>query len=125
MISDIQNKFLAVPIAILLASGQMEDSNGLSLKNVLVLFGAIIFYVLLIHLIKNQHHTLDAVNSEITNKAERLKDKHKNLFIEIEHGFTALHHRYKQLSKLLNVMELSIYAALIISLSVFIYSTFC
>ncbi|MBF0402260.1 MAG: hypothetical protein HQL90_16025 [Magnetococcales bacterium] len=123
-ISDIQNKFLAVPIALLLASGQMENVHGWSIKNSLVLFGAVAFTIILQLLLRNQRHTLDAVKSEIDGKAERLKEKHQFLFEKIETAFSALDKRYTNSLTLLRFMSTAIWVGLVISIGVFSFYTF-
>lgn len=75
--SDIQNQLLTLPIATVLAAGQMVfvGSTGDFIKNTLIIVGIIIFCVFVLMQISNQVVTLDALNEEITSKQNIMNKK--------------------------------------------------
>ncbi len=75
--SGIQNQLLAVPIALVLVSSQMQMTEGLSLKNMSIWFGIIIFGVFMSLLIRNQRSTLKAIQMEIDSQWSNIKNKHQ------------------------------------------------
>jgi hypothetical protein len=94
--SDIQSQLLAVPAALILIGGQMQNKGYWEFKNIVIWFGALVFVVFMDLLVRNQYHTLDAVNSEIQQQrkqietkyyavAERFKDIYDDINARYEH----------------------------------------
>lgn len=75
--SDIQNQLLAVPIALVLASSQMKPVSGLSLLNMSIWCGVLIFGVFMSLLVRNQRSTLNAIKLEIDSQWSNIQTKHK------------------------------------------------
>lgn len=75
--SDMQNQLLTLPIATVLAAGQMVhvSSNGDIIKNILIVVGIIIFCVFVLMQISNQDNTLKALNEEIKLKNTEMSKK--------------------------------------------------
>lgn len=92
--SDIQNQLLAVPAALILVGGQMEPGQGWSVKNLLVWFGAVVFALLMNLLIRNQHHTLNAVKLEIDQQWQLIEGEHRQVAQQFRKSYEQLDDRY-------------------------------
>ena len=93
--SDIQGQLLAVPVALVLVGGQMDDKGAWTSKNLFIWLGALIFSILLDLLIRNQRHTLKAVKNEIDQQQQQIEKKYQaisprfaNIYKEIEDRHT-------------------------------------
>lgn len=98
--SDMQNQLLTLPIATVLAAGQMVNvtSAGDFIKNVLIVIGIIIFCIFVLMQIANQGSTLTALNDEIKlrkNEMEKKEDSdHKTEYLSV---YTQLDKRIEKL----------------------------
>lgn len=87
--SDLQNQLLTLPIATVLAAGQMSKYTGASdlIKNSLIVFGILVFCFLLLMQVSNQKDSLKTIHNEIALKEIEFKkldeSEHKNLFLNI------------------------------------------
>lgn len=77
--SDVQGQLLAVPVALVLVGGQMEDKGLWTSKNLLIWLGALIFSVLMDLLVRNQRHTLRAVKHEIDQQRQQIESKYRTI----------------------------------------------
>lgn len=119
--SDIQNQLLAIPAALILIGGQMEKNGDWSPKNTLIWGGSLIFSILMNLLIRNQTHTLNAINSEINQQKIIIKTKHQiveDRFIKI---YDQLESRYIHQKRLISIIDLLVASCLIISTGLMIY----
>lgn len=75
--SDMQNQLLTLPIATVLAAGQMSTviSAGDFIKNILIMIGIIIFCVFVLMQIANQEVTLQALDEEIKLRKSAMERK--------------------------------------------------
>ncbi len=75
--SDMQNQLLTLPIATVLAAGQMDSINSASgfIKNTLIMIGIIIFCVFVLMQIANQKITLKALDEEIKLRKLAMEEK--------------------------------------------------
>ena len=75
--SDMQNQLLTLPIATVLAAGQMVLVNGFGnfIKNSLIVVGISIFCTLVLMQISNQYSTLKALRDEIHSREEGMIEK--------------------------------------------------
>lgn len=115
--SEIQNQLLAVPAALLLIGSQMDEKLGLALKNWALLIGAFIFTGFMNMLLKNQHHSLDAINLEIAELKHKLEFEHAALAEKLMPAYNELDKRYLQQQKSLRFVEYSM-------AGVFLFCTF-
>jgi hypothetical protein len=99
--SDIQNQMLAIPLALMLAGGQMETSGVWSNKNLLIWLSALFFTIMMYFFIKNQRHTLKAVEQEIEQQRQQIKNKYRAVADRFEQIYDEIHDRYLHQSKLL------------------------
>ncbi|KAB0686525.1 hypothetical protein [Burkholderia territorii] len=99
--SDIQNQILAIPVAVVLAGSQMGRSNGVTLKNVVVLAGIYVFAVLMALLVRNQLATLAALGDEIRAQKALLEKKAKVWPVELTAMYADLGRREVRQRRLL------------------------
>jgi hypothetical protein len=103
--SDIQNQLLAVPAALVLIGGQMQEGPTWQLKNVLIWLGALVFVILMSLLIRNQRHTLKAVKDEIDQQRAQFEIKYKNLVSRFEAAYGEIDKRYRHQACLITTVD--------------------
>ena len=111
--SDIQNQILAIPVALILAGGQMERTGVLEISNLLIWFGALIFGVLTWMLIKNQKSTLNAVKNEYAEQKRKIKDQNKDIADKFECIYKTLEERFKGIKFMLIFVQCLIVASFV------------
>lgn len=119
--SDIQNQLLAVPAALILIGGQMEKSDGPSMKNIFIWVGSLIFAFLMNLLINNQRHTLKAIKTEIDQQWKLIEGKHKKVAEQFKGSYAQLDARYRHQRTLLWTVDAMVGAALIFATGMFIW----
>lgn len=106
--SDMQNQLLTLPIATVLAAGQMVNvaSAGDFIKNVLIVIGIIIFCVFVLMQIANQGSTLTALDDEIKLRKSEMDKKedsdHKTEYLGV---YTQLDKRIEKLGDNLELVK--------------------
>lgn len=117
--SEMQNQLLTLPIATVLAAGQISKYETISdfIKNSLILFGIVIFCVLLLMLVSNQRDSLTTIKKEIeVKKAEFDNSKesdHRDLFLNI---YQQLNDRISKINSNLSIVEhITIIAAVLVT----------
>lgn len=110
--SDIQNQLLAVPAALVLAGGQMENSHDWIGKNVLIWLGVLVFAVFMTLLVRNQRHTLHAVKQEIDQQWGQIRGKYHSVAERFEESYKQLDKRYNHQEILINVVSILVTLAL-------------
>lgn len=97
--SDIQNQILGIPVSTLIVATQMkpiEISWGIQgVVNTFVLFGVIVFSILMVITLSNQWQTLKALHEEIKYKESQAETVYKAIFSEIRGTFDYLNKRIK------------------------------
>lgn len=87
--SDMQNQLLTLPLATVLAAGQMVNvlSAGDFIKNILIVIAIVIFCVFILMQISNQDNTLNALEAEITLRKNEMSEKddsdHKTEYLRV------------------------------------------
>jgi len=119
--SDIQNQLLAVPAALVLAGGQMENIGGLSSKNLVIVLGVLVFSVFMDLLVRNQSNTLEAVNYEITLQREQIEAKHKLMVSQFSDVYRQIALRYDHQKRLLRVVSGLVCLTLAVTASLFFF----
>lgn len=109
--SDIQNQLLAIPVALILAGGQIESSHDWTLKNILIWLGAFVFMLLMSMLIRNQQHTLDAVKQEIDQQWLDMNGRHQAVAHRFQDAYSQLEKRYLHQHKLLTKVRFLVTAS--------------
>ncbi|MQR02335.1 hypothetical protein [Glaciimonas soli] len=122
--SDIQNQLLAIPAALILAGGQLDDSHKWSLKNLLIWLGSLVFTILMVMLIRNQRHTLDAVKQEIEQQWADMSGRHQAVAYRFQEAYTQLDKRYSDQRKLLKNVKYLVYISLVVTSIVLLWYSF-
>lgn len=102
--SEIQNQLLAIPVALVLVAGQITQSAGWTLKNVVIWLGSLVFAVLMFMLIHNQRNAISAVGEEIELRSLKIKKQPREISAKFEVGFEALRKRRRRQDVLLTVI---------------------
>jgi hypothetical protein len=121
--AEIQNQLLAVPAALLLVGSQMDEKAGDSLKNWALWFGALIFTGFMNMLLRNQRHSLKAINDEISELKEKLTVEHAALATKLMPMYGELDKRYKQQKNALLFVEILIAGVLLFC--TFLFGRYC
>lgn len=93
--SGIQNQLLAIPVALVLIGGQMQKSEELTLKNLSIWLGSIVFALLMSLLIRNQKSTLNAIKLEVDSQWSNIKDKHRLVSDMLSKHYLDLNDRFQ------------------------------
>lgn len=106
--SDMQNQLLTLPIATVLAAGQMVyvTTAGDFIKNILIVIGIGIFCIFVLMQISNQNSTLTALDDEINlRKSEMEKKEESNYKTEYLGAYTQLDTRIGKLNDNLSLVR--------------------
>lgn len=103
--SDIQNQLLAVPVALVLVSGQMEDKGAWTSKNVLIWLGALVFSILMNLMIRNQRNTLKAIKQEIDQQKQQIERKYQSIAQRFAEIYIEIDNRYTHQRRLIAVVD--------------------
>lgn len=111
-LADIQNQLLALPAALLIAGATVDASSAT--KNVAVLVGMAIFFVLMWLLIGNQDNSVEAIGEEIRLRRDLLEAQPQRIAEQYRGSLDTLKKRVKtQLSVLLLIRWLVIVVLLL------------
>ena len=119
--SEIQNQLLAVPVALVVVCGQMEVSNGFSLKNLFIMAGSLVFAIFMFFLILNQRNTLRTIFLEMTAEWDLIKGKHNAVKLKFDEPYKLLRKRYRYQSILLEAVGLVVLVSFSITVGMFFY----
>lgn len=103
--SDVQSQLLAVPVALVLVGGQMEDKGAWTSKNLLIWLGALIFSILMDLLIRNQRHTLKAVKHEIDQQRRQIENKYQTIAPRFADIYREIEDRHTHQQWLIRVVD--------------------
>lgn len=104
-LSEIQNQLLAMPVALVLVGAQMTPDSGLSIKNVVIWLGASVFAALMILLIRNQSHAVDAITEEIRLRKIKVDAQPDGMAGKFKSGFDDLQKRGRTQIKTLGILR--------------------
>lgn len=98
--SDIQDKVLGVPLALIIATTQIDAKNSYN-KNTAIIMGLSLFTIIMGMLVKNQMSNLNAIKEEYTYQEGVLEKEFSSLHSKISNAFQAINRRQKTLRVLL------------------------
>ncbi|GFO57417.1 hypothetical protein GMSM_44240 [Geomonas sp. Red276] len=98
--SDIQDKILGVPLALIIATTQIDAKNTYS-KNTAIIIGLSLFTIIMGMLVKNQLSNLYAIKEEYTYQEGLLEKEFSSLHTKISDAFQAINRRQERLRLLL------------------------
>ncbi|WP_018416152.1 hypothetical protein [Teredinibacter turnerae] len=103
--SEMQNQLLAIPIALVLAGGQMRESDGFSYVNLSIWWGLLTFGMFMSLLIRNQSSTLQAIKLEIDAQWESMRAKHYSVASRLDEHYYHLGYRRKMQRYFLSIVS--------------------
>lgn len=104
-LSEIQNQLLAMPVALVLVGSQMTPDTALSIKNVVIWLGAFVFAGLMIMLIRNQRHAIDAITEEIRLRKVKVDAQPEGMAGKFKCGFDDLQKRALTQTRTLSILR--------------------
>lgn len=119
--SDIQNQLLAVPAALILIGGQMENKGEWISKNVLIWLGALVFAILMDLLIRNQTHTLSAVKQEVDQQRLQIETKYQSVASRFQEVYQEINERHAHQKCMIKLVDALVAICLAISTIVLLY----
>ncbi|BBE51195.1 hypothetical protein OYT1_ch1650 [Ferriphaselus amnicola] len=119
--SDVQSQLLAVPVALVLVGGQMEDKASWTGKNILIWLGALIFAILMDLLIRNQLHTLNAVKQEIDQQRQQITSKYSAVANRFSGIYKDINDRHNHQKGLITTVDALVAIALTVTTWMLLY----
>lgn len=121
--SGIQNQLLAIPVALVLIGGQMQKTDALTLKNLSIWLGSVVFALLMSLLIRNQKSTLNAIKLEVDSQWSNIKDKHRLVSDRLSKHYLDLHDRFNTQIIFLTLISLVVSASIVGSTTLLLYNS--
>lgn len=103
--SSIQNQLLAIPVALVLVGGQMENTGDWSQKNLVIWLGALAFSLLLSLLVRNQKNTLSAIRQEIDQQWQKIQSDHRSVAARFKDLYWSLDKRHQHQVQLIRTVD--------------------
>jgi hypothetical protein len=117
--TDIQNQVLGIPVATVVVATQMKSTtavDGQYWTNLAIVFGSLMFAILVVLLIRNQLQTLDVVGLEINRQKSKLQKEHAAIAPNFIETFRLLDKRSKTQHRALVIVDLLVVLGLVLSL---------
>lgn len=96
VISDIQNKILTIPLALILIGGQLKKTDSFNIQNAMIVMGSWVFSILMTILILNQERTLYYLRKDAKAVEARFQNKYSNIADKLKEPFKDIKWRYWQ-----------------------------
>jgi len=113
--SDIQNQLLAIPVALVLVGGQMEDKGSWTSKNILIWIGVLVFSILMSLLVSNQRNTLKAVKDEIDQQKRQIETKYRSIAARFNEVYEEIDRRHLVQKRLILVVDVLVAISFLIT----------
>lgn len=116
--ADVQNQILGIPVATIVVATQMKAATAIGYEfwvNTAVLIGCWIFVILSMFVLRNQLHTLNAIDAEIARKKQQMIDKYKAVEDLITKSFPFLEARLKTQRRAFLAVDIILVVGLLLS----------
>ncbi len=120
-LSEIQNQLLAMPVALVLVGGQMIPDTGFSIKNCVIWLGAFVFGILMMLLIRNQLHAINAVTEEVRLRKIKVDSQPEGMAGKFKSGFDDLEQRAKTQTETLRGLRIGVAASVLLATGLLIW----
>lgn len=120
-LSEIQNQLLAMPVALVLVGGQMIPDTGLSIKNCVIWLGAFVFGILMMLLIRNQLHAIDAITEEVRLRKIKVDAQPEGMAGKFKSGFDDLEQRAKTQTGTLRGLRIGVVVSVLLATGLLIW----
>lgn len=126
VLSDIQNQLLAVPVAMFLVGSQLTeyDVPSLTVNNLAIWLGSVIFVLFLEFLLRNQRSTLQAIGNEIKLQEKMFERHQKDIYPLFEEAYIELGDRFSRQRRLISVIRFLVCLSLAFSSYMFLHFSF-
>ena len=115
---DIQNQLLGIPVATVIVATQMKMATTWGYEfwlNTSVLLGVWIFAILIWLLLRNQGHTLQVLQDEITRQQKLIGDKYHDVAASFKDVFEFLNSRLKRQRMVIRVIDFVVASGLVLA----------
>ena len=119
--SEIQNQILTIPLALILIGSQLTQENSISIKNVAVILGLLVFIFFMNMLLKNQRHSLEAINLEIIDIKDKLRHSKSSTADKLMPIYSSLDTRFKQQKRAILYVDGILALVWMLAFSLFVY----
>lgn len=118
IVVDTQTRLIAIPAALILAVGYLEQGNSWSIKNIAVFISTIIFIVLIVIFIKNQTEALSIIDESINEYESTLSvnNEENNSTTEFHNKFRRIKHQLSIQYNRLKIIKWCVYSIPLIEL---------
>ncbi len=123
---DIQNQLLGIPVATVIVATQMKIATTWGYEfwlNTSVLLGVWIFAILIWLLLRNQGHTLQVLQDEITRQQKLIGDKYHDVADSFKDVFVFLNWRLKRQRLVLRIIDFVVAGGLLLAHVVYLVLT--
>ncbi len=124
--SDIQNHILGIPVATVIVATQLKSTeifDGQAVINTAIMFGSIIFFVLVMLVLSNQCQTLAAIKEEIKHKKNQIDREYSTLSGDVNGTFENLFSRLKLQKIAIFFVAIMMIIGVILTFSAYLYFT--
>ncbi len=122
--ADTQGKMMGIPVSMALLAFKMQgvtDSQSF-FSNLFLLVGIAAYAVMMMFLIKNQEHTLDAIKSEYISQMKRLENKYREQYEEVSSVKDELDARVKHQERYFGYFLYALFALVFVSVGWFLFT---
>lgn len=109
-LADIQNQLLALPAALILAGAGIQE--GTLMKNGAIFLGVCVFTWLMLKLIGNQRHSIEAIQQEVEVRKARLTEQPPEVSSKFSNAFVAIDARVAKQLKVLTGVRFAVICVL-------------
>ncbi len=105
VVTDAQSKLVAIPLAFLVVAASLNPEDGVSLPNVVLLLGAVLFSFLLDVLVRNQKDALEAIKADVDLLRDRYTSRADSPLAILNRGFSNLDNQYAKQKTRLKILQ--------------------
>jgi hypothetical protein len=122
--ADTQSKMMGIPVSMALLAFKMQGvtSSSSFFSNLFLLVGVFVYAVMMIFLIKNQNHTLLAIESEFGGQMRRLKTKYPDQYDDVSSVETDVENRIADQKKYFRYFLCALYSLVAVAAGWFFFT---
>ncbi|MFA8342946.1 MAG: hypothetical protein ACEPO8_08260 [Rhodothermaceae bacterium] len=121
IISDIQNKILTIPAALLILFTQFNHSGNEIIKNSGLLLTNLIFIIFIHLMLNNQEKALQSIIESVSSKKSFYRKKYGSIFSNFKEIFNSIEERYINQNKIISIIRFIAYSSFWTSIIYFLH----
>ncbi|WP_051219414.1 hypothetical protein [Oceanobacter kriegii] len=123
--ADVHSKMMGIPVSMVLLAFKIQSvTNSQSLfSNLFLLIAISVYAIMMLALIKNQNHTLDATGTEFSGQIRRLKSKFPSQYKEVLDVKASVEDRIRYQKRYFSAFKVALYSLLAFSALWFFFSS--